>query len=79
MVISLIGLGKLGLCTAACFAAKGHTVFGIDNNAEHVAELQAGQCSILEPGLPELLEAARENLVFTTEPPLWTVRLSMRS
>jgi len=28
--LSVIGLGKLGACTAACFALKGFDVIGID-------------------------------------------------
>lgn len=67
MKISVVGLGKLGLCTAACFAAKGHLVVGVDNNAEHIAALQAAQCPIAEPELPELLETAWANMVFTTD------------
>lgn len=67
MNISVVGLGKLGLCTAACFAAKGHHVLGIDNKVEHIAALQDGQCPIIEHGLPQLLEEARKNIDFTTQ------------
>lgn len=67
MNISVIGLGKLGLCTAACFAAKGHRVVGVDFNSGHIAKLQAGKCPIPESGLPELLDTARANMVFTTD------------
>lgn len=67
MDISFIGLGKLGLCSAACFAAKGHRVVGVDSNPDHVAALAAGRCPIEEPGLPELLAAARPNMTFTTD------------
>ena len=68
MRISFFGLGKLGLCSAACFAAKGHFVIGVDSDAEHVAALEAGECPILEDGLPALLERARPNMAFTTDP-----------
>lgn len=67
MNISVIGLGKLGLCTASCFAEKGHRVVGVDNNAGHIAELQAGKCPISESGLTELLDSAKANMVFTTD------------
>jgi len=67
MNISVIGLGKLGLCTAACFAAKGHRVVGVDNNPGHIAELHAGTCPIAESGLPELLDTAQANMIFTTD------------
>jgi len=60
--ISVIGLGKLGLCTAACFAASGHSVVGYDQSEHLRLELQMGRCPIDETGLPELLEKAGANL-----------------
>ncbi len=66
MNISFVGLGKLGLCSAVCFAAKGHHVFGVDNNAALIAELLAGGCPISETGLGALLDASRGNLRFST-------------
>ncbi len=67
MHISVIGLGKLGLCTAACFAVKGHYVVGVDHNAEHIVNLNAGTCPIIETKLPELLNRSKNNIVFTTD------------
>ena len=58
MNISVIGLGKLGLCTAACFASKGHQVIGVDTNQDVLEKLHRKQCPIDEPGLEELLEKA---------------------
>ncbi|NQT06490.1 MAG: hypothetical protein HQ575_03015 [Candidatus Omnitrophica bacterium] len=34
--ISVVGLGKLGLCMAACFANKGFKVSGIDINKKRL-------------------------------------------
>lgn len=62
MNISVIGLGKLGLCTAACFASKGHRVIGVDTNQRILDKLRLKQCSIDELGLEELLEKAWVNL-----------------
>jgi len=67
MNISVVGLGKLGLCTAACFASKGHRVLGYDSDPQHLAKLMAGECPILEPGLPELLDQARGQLTFVDD------------
>ena len=39
MKLSVIGLGKLGVCTAACFALKGFNVIGVDNNQLPPVEL----------------------------------------
>ena len=58
MNISVIGLGKLGLCTAACFAAAGHQVFGFDLNDHFRNELKARRNPIEETGLSDLLETA---------------------
>ena len=62
MVLAVIGLGKLGLCTAACFASRGFTVWGHDANPEHMAALSQGQAPLAETGLPELMDQARPNL-----------------
>jgi UDPglucose 6-dehydrogenase len=58
MNISVVGLGKLGLCTAACFAAAGHAVYGFDLNDHFRSELKARRNPIDETGLSELLESA---------------------
>lgn len=55
MNISVFGLGKLGLCTAACFAAKGHAVIGVDTDTALVDALLKKECPIDEPGLEKLL------------------------
>lgn len=62
MNISVIGLGKLGLCTAACFASKGHQVIGVDTNQSVLDKLRMKECPIDEPDLEELLEMAWANL-----------------
>lgn len=66
MEISVIGLGKLGLCTAAYFASKGHKVIGVEKNEYLVSELRQKRCPIKETGLVELLAQARDNFEVTT-------------
>ena len=39
--IAIIGLGYVGLATAACLADLGHDVVGIDHDAAHVSRLSA--------------------------------------
>ncbi|CAN2039965.1 UDP-glucose 6-dehydrogenase [Candidatus Magnetomoraceae bacterium gMMP-15] len=65
MNISVIGLGKLGLCTAACFASKGHQVIGVDNNHYILESLDSKKCPINENGLEELLQKAWHYLTIT--------------
>ena len=67
MDISVIGVGHVGLVTAAVFADLGHRVLGLDDDAAKLATLQAGAVPFHEPGLPELLErtTASGALTFT--------------
>lgn len=67
MNISVVGLGKLGLCTAACFASKGHRVIGMDKNADFVNVLSLKRSPIEETGLERLLTRAWENLSVTLD------------
>lgn len=62
MQISVIGLGKLGLCTAGCFAAKGNRVVGFDRNPGLMQALRERRVPIDENGLQELLDSAWERL-----------------
>lgn len=62
MNISVIGLGKLGLCTAACFASAGHHVYGYDISDYFRSELKARRNTIDETELSELLTFAWDKL-----------------
>ncbi len=60
--ISVIGLGKLGACTAACFAYKGHEVIGVDVDRRTVDLINQGQAPVVEPRLQEVITAAGARL-----------------
>ncbi len=60
--ISVIGLGKLGAPLAAVMASKGFSVLGVDLNEKFVAQLNASQAPVHEPGLQQLIDASRERL-----------------
>ncbi len=49
--ISVIGLGYIGLPTAAVIASRGFDVIGVDVNADAVNTINAGQIHIVEPDL----------------------------
>ncbi|MHC8510071.1 MAG: UDP-N-acetyl-D-mannosamine dehydrogenase [Rhodospirillales bacterium] len=49
--ICVIGLGYVGLPTAAVFAGRGIAVLGVDVNAETVAGVNAGRAHFVEPDL----------------------------
>jgi len=68
--IVVIGLGRIGLPTAAVFARAGGMVTGVDIKKDVVNDTNAGRCPLSdEPGLADLVrEGARTgNLVATTE------------
>jgi GDP-mannose 6-dehydrogenase len=58
MKVAVIGLGYVGTVTAACLAAHGHDVWGIDVDAAKVADISAGRSPGAEPGLDELVARA---------------------
>lgn len=64
MIISVIGLGKLGLCIA-CIFAEHFKVIGIDTNEKHINALISGTNPIKEKGLDLLFKDNRKNITFT--------------
>jgi len=65
--IGVIGVGWVGLVTAACFAELGHEVWARDIIPEKVESLSRGEVPIHEPGLPELVAENAARLHFTTD------------
>jgi UDPglucose 6-dehydrogenase len=65
--IGVIGVGWVGLVTAACFAELGHEVWARDILPDKVESLARGEVPIHEPGLPELVTQNAERLHFTTD------------
>jgi UDPglucose 6-dehydrogenase len=70
MQVTVFGLWHLGCVTAACLAAAGNDVVGLDLDAQVVNDLKAGKPPISEPGLPELIAAESKagRLTFTSNP-----------
>ncbi len=56
--ICIIGLGYIGLPTAAMFATHGHTIVGVDVKKEVVDSLNQGKIIIEEPYLDIMVQAA---------------------
>lgn len=62
MIISVVGMGKIGLPLAVQYASKGHTVFGVDINQKTVDLVNAGKVPFPgETGLAEALPDLRQN------------------
>jgi GDP-mannose 6-dehydrogenase len=55
MRIIVWGLGYVGTVSAACLAQLGHEVIGVEPNLTKVEALNAGHCTIKEPGLDHLV------------------------
>ncbi len=56
--VCVVGLGYIGLPTAAMLASAGHTVIGFDINPDVVAKVNQGHAHFREPDLEMLLAAA---------------------
>ena len=69
--IAVVGVGYVGLVSAAGFADLGNRVIALDINEERIKSLKKGIMPIYEPGLDELVErnVASERLSFTASYP----------
>jgi len=66
--ICVVGVGYVGIVTAACFADLGNRVVALDISEEKIAGLKRGEMPIYEPGLKELVERNERagRITFTT-------------
>ncbi len=65
--LSVVGLGKLGLCMAGVFAEAGYGVIGVDVNPALIDEVNAGGVPYVEPLLAEVLANASGRLTATSD------------
>ena len=70
MHVGVIGVGHVGLVTAAAIAEMGHDVVAMDLDAAKIELLEGGKTPFHEPRLDELVATAAEagRLRFTTRP-----------
>jgi GDP-mannose 6-dehydrogenase len=59
--ISIFGLGYVGAVSAACLAADGHHVLGVDPVADKVDHINRGQSPIVEGEIDELIAQTNAN------------------
>lgn len=71
MKIAIVGIGYVGLVSAACFAEIGADVTCVDVDGKKIKSLQDGVIPIYEPGLDDLVRknVAAGRLHFTTSLP----------
>ncbi len=61
MKVFIVGMGYVGLVTAACLSELGHEVCGADIDAEKIKKLKKGECPIYESGLEEIIRKNIKN------------------
>ena len=53
--VVVLGLGRIGLPTAACLARAGYEVLGVDVSESRLGEIEEGRLDKIEPGLTDLV------------------------
>lgn len=73
--ISVFGLGRVGLVTAACFAKKGYAVIGIDPDKQRLEQVRAARTPFFEPGLADYLkEVVNSGILTVSQDPSLSAR-----
>ena len=69
MKVTVVGIGYVGLVTAACLADGGNRVICVDNDEAKIAGLNSGEIPIYESGLAEIVKRNEKagRLTFTTK------------
>lgn len=67
--VAVVGMGYVGLVSAACYSKAGFTVVGVDVDADKIELIKRGTMPIHEPGLQEIVVACMDKgrLAFTTD------------
>jgi GDP-mannose 6-dehydrogenase len=63
--VSIFGMGYVGAVTAACLAAEGHLVIGVDPSPVKTDLIRQGLPPIIEKELPELFRQAKDRGLLT--------------
>jgi UDPglucose 6-dehydrogenase len=64
-VIGFAGMTHLGINSASAAAGRGFDTVCFDTDATRIAQLKSGTLPVVEPGLPELLEANKPRITYT--------------
>jgi UDPglucose 6-dehydrogenase len=70
MKLSVVGIGHVGLTTAACFARIGHDVIAVDADPARVEDIARGNIPFHEPGLAKLF-APSSHPAGSSSAPTW--------
>jgi UDPglucose 6-dehydrogenase len=61
VLVTVVGLGHVGLTTAACLAHVGHSVQGVEEDQEKLRLIEQGRAPFYEPGLEEILRGGLDS------------------
>jgi nucleotide sugar dehydrogenase len=67
MNITVIGVGRLGLCMSLCFASKNNKIIGIDINEDYINSLKNNTFISAEKDVNIMLDKYKDNIIFTTD------------
>lgn len=76
MIVSIFGLGHVGLVTAVCLASRNITTYGYDIDKSKVGKIKRGDPPFFEPQLRSLLRKTINNSFIVYDDPLEMVRNS---
>lgn len=65
MIVSIFGLGYVGMVSAVCLANRGHQVIGVDINEQKLDAISRGVSPIVEPGVDERLRQSLDRGLFS--------------
>ena len=66
--VCVVGLGYIGLPTAAVLASRGYTIHGVEVDARAAEIINSGRAHIVEPDLDILVRAAVETRKLRAHP-----------
>ena len=66
--VEFIGLGYIGLPTAALAAESGFSVLGVDVDEVHIDQILSGNIDEKEPNLKEIVNEQLRNCLLYTSP-----------
>lgn len=64
--IAVVGLGKLGLCTALCFAKKGYQIVGYDKSNYVINSIRKRKFDNFEPNVISYLQKYKANFKYSS-------------